>query len=214
MKKIMLLMTVCVWWHKATAQTKAGLEQYYAVHKNAVSFMPILWCENNAGWYAEGRYNYEAANTFSLYGGKTFKKESVISSSLTGLLGAVAGEFNGGAVAANAEIEYKKFTLSFQSQYSFSVENKMDNFIYLWSDISFQTTYWLSAGLSLQQTKLYQTKVETEKGIFATARFGKWEFPIYIFNPDKNERYVLLGINFSWEHKKKSVPQPAPIKKM
>jgi len=207
-------MTACVWWHKATTQTQAGLEQYYAVHKNALSFMPILWCENTAGWYAEGRYNYEAANTFSLYAGKTFKKEAAISRSITGLLGAVAGEFNGGAVAVNANMEYKRVTISLQSQYTFSFENRMDNFIYLWSDISFQTSHWLSAGFSLQQTNLYQTKGETEKGIFATARFGKWEFPLYVFNPGKNERYFLLGINFSWQHKnKKAVPDTVVNKK-
>ena len=196
----MLLMIVCG-WHKSNAQYQAGLEQYYSMHNKTVSFTPMGWYQSATGLYVEGRYNYEAANTFSLYAGKTFEKKSTISYAVSTMLGIVAGEFKGGGIAVNADAEYKKLSLSLQSQYTFSIKHPTNNFIYVWSDISYQATHWLSAGLSLQQTNVYNEKGISEKGIFAKVKSGNWSFPLYMFNPLCNKRHAMLGINLAWDNK-------------
>jgi len=189
----------CVWWHKTNAQPQAGLEQYYSVHGNTMSFTPMLWYQSKRGWYAEARYNFEAANSVSLYAGKTFEKQSKISYSLSTIGGIVMGDFKGGSIAVNADAGYKRISVSLQSQYTFSAEDRSLNYIYIWSDISLRFLHSVSAGFSLQQTNGCNTNVISEKGIFIKAEPGKWVFPLYIFNPLSNERYMVLGINYTWQ---------------
>lgn len=193
----MLLMIACVWWHNSNAQSQAGLEQYYTVHSKTISFTPILWYQAKTGWYAEARYNYDAVNSLSIYTGKTFERKSKLSFSLNTIAGIVTGGFKGGSIAVNADAEYKKLSFSLQSQYTFSVENKSLNYIYMWSDISCQIFNYLSAGISLQQTNGNNTEVIVEKGFFVKAASGKWTIPLYFFNPFNNERYIVLGLSYT-----------------
>ena len=194
---MLLLMMVFVWWHKATSQSNTGLEQYYYMNSKSITVSPIAWYQSRKGWYFEGRYNYEEAKTVSIYAGKTFEHQSTFSYAITPLVGIVTGKFNGAAVAENATIEYKKFMFSIQSQYTFSIENRAQNFIYGWADLSYLLFPGFSAGLSLQQTKPYREKVQSEKGFFLKAEFGKWEFPLYVFNVKSNERQIILGLNYT-----------------
>jgi hypothetical protein len=197
----MLLMIVCGWWHKALSQSQGGLEQYYYVEDKAVTIAPIAWYQTQKGWYVEGRYNYEAEKTVSIYAGKTFEKKSKISYSVSTLLGGLMGKFNGASVAVNADFEYKKFFCSLQSQYTFSLKDRNANFIYTWCDLGYQVIPCLSAGFSMQQTKLYKMNAASEKGIFIKAEFGRWAFPVYFFNPSKDEGYTVMGLNFTLQLK-------------
>ena len=202
----MLLMIVCGWWHKAVSQSQGGLEQYYYMNNKSVTIAPIIWYQTKKGWYAEGRYNYEAEKTLSIYAGKTFEKRSIVSYTVSTLMGALFGTYKGFSIAVNTDLEYKKFFFSLQSQYTFSVKDRSANFIYNWGDLSYRVSPRLSAGLSLQQTNLYKTKAASEKGIFIKAAFGRWEFPLYVFNPAKKERYAVLGLNFAWQRKNENKP--------
>ncbi|MCW3093959.1 MAG: hypothetical protein JWP81_5028 [Ferruginibacter sp.] len=194
---MLLLMIVFVWWHKATCQSNTGLEQYCFMDNKSITLSPKAWYQFNSGWYVEGRYNYDAAQTASVYGGKTFEHEATFSYELTPLLGIIRGKLNGGAIGENATVTYKKFMFSIQSQYMFSTQNTALNSMYSWSDLSYDFFKGLSAGVSMQRTNLYHTKGTSEKGIFLKAEFGKWEFPVYVFNPEGSERYVVMGLNYT-----------------
>ncbi len=182
------------WWHNTSAQSKAGLEQYYYMDNKTVTINPKGWYQSKKGWYVEGRYNYEAAKTMSVMAGKTFDYTSAVSLSFTPMAGLVKGQLNGAAIAANTSIDYKKFLFSLQSQYTFSIQDKADNFMYNWADISYELLHNLSAGISLQQTNIYRCKGQSEIGFFLKEVFGKWELPVYIFNATGNERYMVVGL--------------------
>ena len=194
-----LLMTVCVLWHDATAQFKAGLEQYYFMKNKTIAINPKAWYQADAGWYVEGRYNYEAPQTVSVVAGKTFDYESDFSFSVTPMVGVVAGKFNGGIIGCNASADYKKWLFSLQTECAFSGENTNCNFMYTWADLSYEISGVLSAGVSLQKTHLYREKGQSEAGFFLKGAFGKWELPVYIFNPCGNQRYAVLGLSVSLE---------------
>lgn len=192
---MLLSMIAFVWWHNATAQSKAGLEQYCYMDNTSVTINPKAWYQSNTGWYVEGRYNYEAAKTLSLIAGKTFEYESTIAYSVTPMAGVVTGKLNGVALAANTSMEYRKFIFSLQSQYTFSIDDRACNFMYNWADLSYELSHSFSTGISLQQTNFYRTKGESEIGFFLKATFGKWALPVYIFNSAGNKRYAVLGLN-------------------
>jgi hypothetical protein len=200
MKKITwLLMTASVLWHDATAQVKAGLEQYYFMKNKTIAINPKAWYQSETGWYVEGRYNYEAAQTVSVITGKTFDYESDFSFSVTPMAGVVAGKFNGGVIGGNASADYKKCQFSLQTQYAFSGDSRSCNFMYSWADLSYAVSGSLSAGISMQKTRMYRVRGQSEAGFFLKGAFGNWELPLYIFNPCGNDRYAVLGLSISLE---------------
>jgi hypothetical protein len=186
-----------VWLHNAAAQSKAGLEQYCYMDNTSVTINPKAWYQFNKGWYVEGRYNYESAKTFSLLAGKTFEYKSTVAYAITPMAGFVTGKLNGVALAANTSVEYRKISFSLQSQYTFSIEDRACNFMYNWADLSYELSHFLSAGMSLQQTNLYRIKGTSDIGFFLKAAFGKWDLPVYIFNPTGDQRYMVLGLNIA-----------------
>ena len=195
----------------ALAQSSLSFENYYTMSPGSpFNSMPVASYQAAKGFYAESRYNYEALNTFSLYLGKTYAKESVVSYSISPIAGAVMGDFNGGSVGANIGLSYKNFYIYSQPQYSFSLENAVNNFIYSWTDITYSPTSWLSAGVSLQHTKPYQSKSYMQNGLVIELAVRKFAFPIYVFNPLSSDRSFVIGTNFDLNFKKK---QPAESKK-
>lgn len=196
----MLLLTIASgWWLKADCQSVSGTEMYYYMSNRSLSISSQLWYESAKGWYTEARYNYEAAKTISLYSGKTFGNESAFSYTVTPLAGVVAGQYNGGALACNGTVDYTKWSFSLQSQYTFSIQDKMENFIYSWAEIGYQVSGGFAAGVSLQQTKLYQAKSTTAQGLFIRGQYGRWQLPLYLFNIQQNDRQIVLGLTYtSW----------------
>ena len=99
--------------HKADAQSKASLEQYYYMgNSKPIVVMPIADYQLKNNWYLEGRYNYEALKTGSVYIGKTFSHEGTVSYSFSPLLGTVIGQFNGGSAGEDLEVIYKNLSVS------------------------------------------------------------------------------------------------------
>ncbi len=179
------------------AQPKGGVEQYYYMNTRDVTINPRGWYQSAKGWYAEGRYNYEADKTFSMIAGKTFEYKAGVTCTVTPMAGFVAGQVNGAALAANTCIEHKKIALSVQSQYTLSWQNKNANFLYNWADLSYEVSRLLSAGVSVQQTNMYHCDRVRDMGIFFKAALGKLEIPVYYFMGEKNERYVVLGLSIA-----------------
>lgn len=199
MKKLIWLIIFLELSHNGHTQAQGGAGQYYYMgEKQAFTLIPIVYYQTTKNWYMEGRYNYEALNTMSVYAGKTFEKKSQLSLAASPMLGVVIGKFNGGSVGVNSEADFKKYFFSSQLQYTFSVKDKAENFLYSWSDISYQAFSNFCAGFSLQQTNLYKDHCKLEKGIFVKAFFNKWTIPIYVFSPSASDRYFVLGINREW----------------
>ncbi|RYY25625.1 MAG: hypothetical protein EOP41_05095 [Sphingobacteriaceae bacterium] len=187
-------------WLNTKAQSRAGAQQYYYMgNYHTFSFVPVVYYQSAEKWYAEGRFNYEAQNTMALYGGKTFEKQAVVSYSVSPIVGVVLGEMNGGSAGINLNLDYRKFNFNTQSQYTFSIQQQSNNFIYSWSDLTYQLWDKMAAGISVQQTKLYQVNGAFERGILLKPTYKSWTFPLYIFKPETKDRYFVLGITYEWE---------------
>lgn len=184
---------------KGFSQSNGTFEQdYYLGGNRPFCWVPVVGYHTPDNWYIEARGNYEAINSASLYFGKPFKKTALISYSIIPIAGLVIGRFNGGSVGANVVLDYKKISFTSQSQYTFSIENRATNFTYSWSDLTYQLKEWVSAGVSLQQTRGI-----FEKGILLRGTYKNFSIPLYIFNPATSERYFVLGLSVEWGSEKK-----------
>ena len=184
---------------KGFSQSTGTYEQdCYLGENRSFSWVPVLSYCIPGNWYTEARGNYEAINSASLYFGKTFRKKALISYSIIPIVGLVMGTFNGGSVGANVALDYRKISFSSQSQYTFSVENRTENFTYSWSDLTYQLKEWAAAGVSVQQTRgLF------EKGILVRGVYKNFSIPLYVFNLTTSERYFVLGLSVEWSHGKR-----------
>ncbi len=184
----------------ACAQSKAGVEQYCFRGSNLnYIIMPVAHFQNAKNWYGEARYNYEDEKTFSLYVGKTFSNDDVLSYSFTPLAGGAAGLFNGISAGLNMTLDYKNFFFSSQSQYSLSTDHYKNNFYYNWSEIGYQPVNFFYTGVSLQQTNSFQSRTKLEPGVLVGFAFKKFSVPLYWFNLSNSSRYFMVGFNFEWE---------------
>jgi len=199
MKKLILLIILSELWHNGHTQAKGGAEQYYYMgEKQTFTMVPVVYFQTSKNWYIEGRYNFEALNTMSVYAGKTFEKKAAVSYSVSPVIGAVMGRYKGGSLGVNGDADYKKYSFSSQLQYTFSIKDKTEDFLYSWSDLSYQAFDNISAGFSVQQTNVYKEQCKLEKGIFVKASFNRWTIPLYVFSPAAKERYFVLGLNCDW----------------
>ena len=199
MRMYLLIIIALVINNPAFTQSENGIEQYYfrGPH-NDYQVIPVVHFKNEKNWYAEARCNYEDAETFSFYLGKTFSREALLTYSFTPLLGGVTGKFNGVSTGVNMELEYNNFFFSSQSQYSFSTGDRADSFLYSWSEIGYQPLSWLYGGLSVQQTRVFETRGTLEPGILAGFSFRRFSLPLYCFSPQNNTRYFIIGFNYDW----------------
>ena len=183
------------------AQSQTSFEQYHVVGRNR-SYLPmsIAHFQSTTKWYAEGRYNYEDLQTFSLYVGKTFSSQKRFSYEVTPLLGGAIGNFNGLSTGLNMDIDYSKFFFSIQTQYSVSTDGRADNFFYNWSELGYQPLRWMYGGVSFQHTQLYNSKTLLEPGVLVGFSWRNFTLPIYTFAPFKTSRYFMLGLKWDFKN--------------
>ena len=204
MKKSLLIITwVILMQHNTKAQSKWVFENYnYWGRQTTGIFVPMIHLETKNNWYAEMRYNYEEAQTISFYGGKTFSGGRAITYNITPLGGFATGRFTGVSFAGNAEMDWKNFYVSSQSQYSKALKKDNIDFFFSWSEMGYNISPNVFAGLSMQYTRQLG-KAETEPGFMAGINFKSVSVPFYVFNPFNSGCYFVLGLNYEYNLKKR-----------
>jgi hypothetical protein len=195
---------VCLIFNTAKGQALMGFEEYFFSGTGGSSAMVSqIYYQNGKNWYFEARNNYEADQAFSMYIGKTFSREDSLSFSFTPMAGIVAGEFHGGSFGADITMGFKSFVFNAELQYTLSADKQNDSFLYGWTELGYRLTRQIYLGLALQQTNIYHTVGILEPGVELKFSFGKWEIPVYSFNPIDKNRYIVVGICRQFEFKKK-----------
>ena len=188
---------------KVPAQWKGGIEQYnYINARTAGKFVPMLHIQSSKNWYAEMRYNYDDANTFSMYGGKTISGGKMINYSITPMLGFSVGNFRSVAVANKTELEYEKLFVSVEAQYNQALNKDQSSFFFTWSEAGLNFSKWFFAGLAVQYTVQREAR-DFEPGVITGVSFKNISIPFYVFSPFRNNSYLVLGVNYEYNLKKK-----------
>ena len=197
-KHLKLVLIFCIFQSAVMAQAKSGLENYnfLSQYENYV-WMPIMHYQSKKGMYAELRYNYEDLNTISLYGGKTFEGGKNLQFAITPMLGVSIGNFKGVSLATNTELDWKNIYLSSQTQYSFSTINAEADFFFTWSELAYNISRKVFAGLALQFTR-QQGINDAEPGFVAGLNIKNTSIPFYAFSPFGKKKYFIIGINYEF----------------
>jgi len=183
----------------AMAQSKTGIENYSMLSSGQeYVWMPVVHHKGKKGFYTEMRYNYEAQKTAAVYVGKSFSKKGSIAYEVTPMAGFVYGEYSGGSLAMNVEMEYKKIFFAAQTQYTINIDDRLDDFFFNWSELGYQPVKWFYAGVSTQFTKMYKAALVPEYGLMLGLVINKITIPVYVFNPFGGKKNYIIGINAEW----------------
>lgn len=205
---ILLLLTA-----SGFSQSAFNLEQYHVVNSGRpYLYMPVMHYLHSSNWYAEARYNYEDAETFSLYLGKAITGGKNLNYSIIPMLGGSVGRFQGVSTGLNVDLDYNKFFFSSQSQFSRSTSQHGEYFLYSWSEIGYQGLKWLYAGLSVQHTHDRFSGNTVQPGMMVGFTFNRFTIPVYTFDPfNNNGRNFIVGVTMAWKSTKKKQPAAYPL---
>ncbi|MEO6637657.1 MAG: hypothetical protein ABIN25_05240 [Ginsengibacter sp.] len=183
-------------------QQHGSFEQYYYTGDGTSTVVPKLYYQNVHGWFGSVRYNYEELQTLSFISGKTFSHDKSFYYSITPYAGVVLGKMNGGSLGSNIDIEYEHLFFSSESQYTFSLSERSQNFLFNWSEGGYKFSDLVYAGLAMQSTHPLENLNTWEPGIMLGFTYKNWTFPFYAFSPIDNKRNYVLGINWEWDYTK------------
>jgi len=158
-------------------------------------FNPTFYARHNK-LHLEGRYNYEDRNTASLWAGRRFLFGKGVQFVLVPMGAVVLGNTNGVAPGFEAEIMYGKFDFYAEAEYVFDFKENENNFFYMYSELAIRPIKPIRTGLIAQRTKLFQTKYEVQRGIFAEYYFLKrFRAGVFYFDPFSTSNYWIASFS-------------------
>jgi hypothetical protein len=148
------------------------------------------------GWlHLEARYNYEAQETASLWGGYNFAGGGKLTWAITPMLGVVFGGTHGVAPGYEGSLAWGKLELYSEGEYLFDTGDFDDSYFYSWSELTVAPWPWLRAGLATQRTRAYQSDREIQRGLLLGCAYRELALTTYWFNPDEA---TTLMITLDW----------------
>ena len=159
--------------------------------------MPVVRADRGA-LHLEGRYQYEDRRTFSAWAGWTFEAGTGLHLEVVPMAGVIVGRTNGVAPGLEIALSWKTIELYSEGEYVFDVEGRENDYFYNWSQLTWQASGWLGLGLATQRTRLYQSDLSIERGLFAAVTRGPVTLSVYGFNLDGESPFaiVTVGIGF------------------
>ncbi len=151
------------------------------------------------GWlHLEGRYNYEALETGSLWVGYNFSVGEKLVLEVAPMLGGVFGDLTGVAPGYNFSLSYKWLNLSSQGEYVFDTGDCSGSFFYTWSELSYAPVDWFRTGLAIQRTKAYKSDLDIQRGFLVGGSYKNFDFTTYVFNLGWTDPTVVLALGFNF----------------
>jgi hypothetical protein len=176
----------------------SGTFTSYLYLKEEDDFLLPILAADRGSLHLEGRFQYEDLETGSLWAGWTFEAGKDLQLAVTPIAGLVFGRTDGFAPGLELTLSWKSLELYSESEYLFDFGSQENNYFYAWTELSWQALPWLRLGLSAQRTRLYQSELEIERGVFAAVSRGPVELMVYGFNLDGDSPFaiVALGVEF------------------
>ena len=136
------------------------------------NFLPIFYADHHK-LHLEVRYNYEDKNTASVFAGYKLRTGNALLFSATPMIGFVFGKTNGIAPGLETALSYKKFDLYTESEYVLDFADNSNNFLYTYTELAY-TLNKFRGGLTTQRSRIYETDLDIQRGLFAT--YKVWKF--------------------------------------
>lgn len=205
----LLLSTVPVWADESTAaqaSTKAmdevtgnkwafGVSAYAYVVPDQDDYVQPTVTADYGPWHFEGRYNYEAQDTASLWAGYGFAGGDELKWQITPMLGWVVGDVDGGALGYRGSLRWWKLMLYSEGEQLFSTSDSDDSYFYNWSELTLAPVPWFRFGVVTQRTRAYDSDRDIQRGLLLGATIKRVEVTAYALNPDEDDPTWVVSVS-------------------
>jgi hypothetical protein len=164
---------------------------YYMLPEEKNTTTLFLYVDYNS-IHMEARYNYEDEQTVSLFGGYRFETGNELLFGATPLIGIVLGNTNAIAPGLEIDIAWNIFDFYSENEYVFDFEDNDNHYFYSWSELAVTPFNNFRTGIAADHTRLFQSNLELQRGVFAQYSLWKLTGGIHYFNPFSDE-YFLIG---------------------
>lgn len=171
---------------------------YYYILPNEKNTTTLLGYADYKSIHFEARYNYEDRETGSVFGGYMFEGGGELSWSLTPMVGFVFGNTDGFAPGLLTSFSWKKFDFYSESEYVVDFAGKENNFFYTWTELAITPFKNFRTGISGNRTRLYQSDLEVQKGIFTQYSFWKLTAGLHYFNPFSDDYFLIATMSIEF----------------
>jgi hypothetical protein len=141
--------------------------------------------------HLEARYNYEALDTGSLWAGWNWSTGDAVQFGITPMLGAVIGDVDAIAPGFELSLAWKRLDYYLESEIVLDLHERSEDFIYSWSELGVTPVYWLRLGLVGQRTRVYETSVDIQRGVFAQVLAGPVAVGVDWFDPGGDDEFTV-----------------------
>ena len=148
--------------------------------------------------HVEGRLNYEALNTASLWVGYNLEGGSTVVWELTPKVGGAFGDVAGVAPGYAGSIAWWKLDFYSEGEYLFDLTRSADSFLYNWSELAVAPVDRLRVGLVTERTRVRATAREIQRGPFVALTFGRFDCAAYLLDAKHSAPTVALSLGWSF----------------
>jgi len=166
---------------------------YYALPADDDVFMAVGKADHGS-LHLEARYNYEDRKTASLFAGWTVSTGESFSAMLTPMAGVAFGRTTGIVPALEASLGYGMFDFYVESEYLLDLKDNSGNFFYSWLELGVAPTDLIRAGLAAQRTRIFQSPLEVDRGVFAQLTREPVSVSVYAFNLFTDNWFIVAGV--------------------
>lgn len=161
-------------------------------------FNPTFYARHNK-LHLEARYNYEDFNTASLWAGRRFLFGKTVRFVVVPMAGVVFGNTNGMAPGLEMEIMWRKFDFYSESEQVFDFTTSENNFYYQYGELAWRPIHALRFGGVVQRTRLFESELELQRGMFAEYYRGSFRAGLFAFSPFNGEyRYWIASVSLDF----------------
>jgi hypothetical protein len=169
------------------------------IFPNQTDYLQPVVTVDHSFLHLEGRYNYEAQQTGSLWVGWNFEWGTTVTFALTPIVGGVFGSLNGIGAGAEWTLAWGPLSWSSQLELIFDFADSSGDFLYVWSEFVGQPVGWLQLGFAVQRTRANAEPRWLQWG--PLLGFSVWKLSLtgYWFNPGQsNDQYWVVTLAASF----------------
>jgi hypothetical protein len=175
-----------------------SLAGYYYAFPETEDLVMAVARANHGALHLEGRYNYEARRTASLFVGRNFSFGEGLSVEATPMAGVAFGDVQGIIPALELSLGYRALDFYAEGEYLFDLKDNSGNFAYTWLELAVTPVDLIRTGFVAQRLRPSEMSLEVDRGVFAQLkpRFGI--VSLYYFNPFSDSWILTLGFELDW----------------
>lgn len=142
---------------------------------------PVLLADRD--WlHLEARHNYENLDTASLWAGCNFRVGEKLFLDFTPMVGGVLGHTRGIAPGWRLTLSRGSVEFANETEFVFDARDSENNFLYMWSELTWAPTDWLWVGLVGQRSRVFQSELDVQRGFLLGCTIKEVDFTTYVFN--------------------------------